>query len=326
MIALGRLGTHEFDIGSDADIVFFTDASANKDDINEWRRVAERFLHIAGSYTSDGLLLPLDTRLRPRGGEGEIVQSASYLLDYFSRDAEGWEAATYLKARPVAGNIALGEKILVELRGILQRRFSSAHGGDSRELARQLIHTRAKLEQERHEGATGFKSCAGGFFDIDYIVAYLKLSRGLVVGQDDLRSTSARDFLRLAGPELQGPSANSVAQIAFLELRGALDGEQASVLRDAANFYRSLDHAIRLVLGRPSAELPEPAQIPRVSALLEKWDVPWSLPRALHQRAVRFASATKPIIRDAVIRRGDGCLERMRYEGCCEGYRHKHCG
>ena len=94
VIALGRLGTHEIDIGSDADIVFFTDASANKDDINEWRRVAERFLHIAGSYTSDGLLLPLDTRLRPRGGEGEIVQSASYLLDYFSRDAEGWEAAT----------------------------------------------------------------------------------------------------------------------------------------------------------------------------------------------------------------------------------------
>ncbi|MFI5127240.1 MAG: hypothetical protein ACHQJX_10480, partial [Candidatus Acidiferrales bacterium] len=191
VIALGRLGTHEFDLGSDADIVFFTDASANKDDINEWRRVAERFLHIAGSYTSDGLLLPLDTRLRPRGGEGEIVQSASYLLDYFSRDAEGWEAATYLKARPVAGNIALGEKILVDLRGILQRRFSGAHGGDSRELAQQLIHTRAKLEQERHEGATGFKSCAGGFFDIDYVIAYSKLSRGLVVGQDDLRSTSA---------------------------------------------------------------------------------------------------------------------------------------
>ncbi|HXT73155.1 MAG TPA: hypothetical protein VN785_04810 [Candidatus Angelobacter sp.] len=279
VIALGRLGSHEFDIGSDADIVFFTDASANKDDINEWRRVAERFLHIAGSYTSDGLLLPLDTRLRPRGGEGEIVQSVSYLLDYFSRDAEGWEAATYLKARPVTGNMALGEKILAELREILRRRFSSAHGGDSRELARQLIHTRAKLEQERHEGASGFKSCSGGFFDIDYIVAYLKLSRGLVGGTESLRSAPMKGIGALpasgqAGPELQGGPANSLAQIAFLESRGALDREQASALRDAAIFYRSLDHAIRLVLGRPSAELPEPAQIPRVSALLEKWGVP----------------------------------------------------
>ncbi len=252
VIALGRLGTHEFDIGSDADIVFFIDAGAKENEIHEWRRIAERFLHIAGSYTSDGLLLPLDTRLRPRGGEGEIVQSASYLLDYFSRDAESWEAATYLKARAVAGNIALGAKIIGELREILRRRFSSTHGGDSRELAKQLIHTRAKLEQERHEGPGGFKSCAGGFFDIDYIVAYLKLSRGLVA---------------------EAP-ANIVAQIAFLESRGALDGEQASVLRDAANFYRSLDHAIRLVLGRPSPELPEPAQMPRVSALLERWKVP----------------------------------------------------
>ncbi|MHB8756097.1 MAG: [protein-PII] uridylyltransferase family protein [Candidatus Acidiferrales bacterium] len=252
VIALGRLGTHEFDIGSDADVVFIADCAAGESEIHQWRRVAEHFLHVAGSYTSDGLLLPLDTRLRPRGGEGEIVQSASYVLDYFSRDAEGWEAATYLKARPVAGNIALGEKILVELRGILQRRYSSAHDGDSRELARQLVHTRAKLEQERHEGASGFKSCAGGFFDIDYIVAYLKLSRGLVA---------------------EAP-ANFMAQIAFLEARGALDSRQAETLRAAAMFYRSLDHAIRLVLGHPSAELPEPAQISRVNALLEKWGVP----------------------------------------------------
>ena len=254
VIALGRLGTHEFDIGSDADVVFFADSAASESAIHQWRRVAERFLHVAGSYTSDGLLLPLDTRLRPRGGEGEIVQSASYVLDYFSRDAEGWEAATYLKARAIAGNIALGEKILAELREILVRRFSSARGGDARGLAQQLIHTRTRLEQERPEGASGFRACAGGFFDIDYIAAYLKLSRGLVGVQP----------------------TNVVAQISFLEANGALDSRQAGTLRAAAMFYRSLDHAIRLVLGHPSAELPEPAQIARVSALLEKWGVPIS--------------------------------------------------
>ncbi|HEV2615698.1 MAG TPA: hypothetical protein VGU63_03700 [Candidatus Acidoferrales bacterium] len=251
VIALGRLGTHEFDLGSDADIVFFTDAGAEENEIGEWRRIAERFLHIAGSYTSDGLLLPLDTRLRPRGGEGEIVHSAAYLLDYFSRDAEGWEAATYLKARAVAGNIGLGDKILAELREILLRRFSAAHGGDFREFAQQLVHTRARLENERREGPSGFKSSAGGFFDIDYIVAYLKLSRGLLAEHP----------------------AHFVEQIAALETTGAIRAAGARVLTDAAIFYRSLDHAIRLVLGHPLAELPEPAQIPRVSALLEKWGV-----------------------------------------------------
>ncbi|MGH9729787.1 MAG: hypothetical protein ACRD4V_14515, partial [Candidatus Acidiferrales bacterium] len=284
VVALGRLGTHEFDLGSDADIVFFTDAGAKENEIGEWRRVAERFLHIAGSYTSDGLLLPLDTRLRPRGGEGEIVQSAAYLLDYFSRDAEGWEAATYLKVRAVAGNIALGEQILADLREILLRRFSSAHGGDPRELARQLVHTRARLENERREGPSGFKSSAGGFFDIDYVVAYLKLSHGLFGKTESLRSggaETARDPSQAQGkPELQeqrlGGPENFVEQIAFLEKSGVLDARQAETLRDAATFYRSLDHAIRVVLGHPLAELPEPAQIPRVSALLERWGVPFA--------------------------------------------------
>ncbi|HKV29110.1 MAG TPA: hypothetical protein VJN90_12640, partial [Candidatus Acidoferrales bacterium] len=278
MIALGRLGTHEFDLGSDADIVFFTDATAKEKEIHEWRRVAERFLHVAGSYTSDGLLLPLDTRLRPRGGEGEIVQSASYLLDYFSRDAQGWEAATYLKARAAAGNIALGEKILAELREILLRRFCLAHGGDSRELARQLVHTRTKLEQERHEGPSGFKSLAGGFFDVDYVVAYLKLAQGLV--------------------HPSGPT-NVMEQIAFLEARGAVNAQHAATLRDAATFYRSLDHAIRLVLGHPLAELPEPAQMERVSALLEKWGV------IIHGSLIESVEETRRLVRtiyDAVVR------------------------
>ena len=276
VIALGRLGTHEFDIGSDADVVFIADSAAGENEIHRWRRVAEHFLHVAGSYTSDGLLLPLDTRLRPRGGEGEIVQSASYLHDYFSRDAEGWEAATYLKARAVAGNIALGEKILAELGGVLRRRFCANDGGNSKELMRQLIHTRTRLEQERPEGASGFKACAGGFFDIDYIVAYLKLSRGLVTGQP----------------------ANVVAQISFLEAKGAPDSRQAETLRTAAIFYRSLDHAIRLVFGHPSAELPEPAQIPRVSALLEKWNVPIRGPL---KEAVKEARESVRAIYNAIV-------------------------
>ncbi|HEV2340273.1 MAG TPA: hypothetical protein VGS15_00575, partial [Candidatus Acidoferrales bacterium] len=167
-------------------------------------------------------------------------------------------------------------------REILRRRFSSTRGGDSRELARQLVHTRAKLEQERHEGASGFKSCAGGFFDIDYVVAYLKLSRGLVA---------------------EAP-ANSLAQVAFLEARGALDSRQAETLRDAAFFYRSLDHAIRLVLGRPSAELPEPAQMARVNELLEKWNIPT---RRSLKETVEMTRESVRAIWDAIIekRRAD---------------------
>lgn len=256
VMAMGRLGTGEFDIGSDADMVFFAaprqGAQGDEEEMQEWRRQAERFIRAAGSYTSEGLLLPVDTRLRPRGGEGEIVQTAAYLLDYFAGEAQAWEAATYLKARPVAGNLALGGKLLTELHDILRRRFCADAGGDARGLARELVHMRERVERERAEGATGFKCAAGGFFDIEYVIANAALSRG----------------------EFAEMPKNVVEQIAAFEANGALSAADGGVLREAAMFYRSLDHAIRLVLGRSSSALPEPAQIPRVNSLLKQWGVP----------------------------------------------------
>jgi glutamate-ammonia-ligase adenylyltransferase len=252
VVALGRLGSHEFDLGSDADLIFLIDARATEDEKAKWRRIAERFLHIAGSYTQEGLLLPIDTRLRPRGGEGEIVQSAAYLLEYFEKEAEGWEAATYLKARAVGGNRELGDKTLLELRDVLERRFSPTRGGDPGALRRQLVHMRKRLEEERPEGPTGFKTSPGGYFDIDYITAFVTLQSGIA-------DSKTPDIL---------------LQLGKLESAGALDTPSAATLKDAALFYRCLDHAIRLVLGRAMNHLPEPAQIPRIMTLLRQGKVP----------------------------------------------------
>ncbi|MGB7226249.1 MAG: hypothetical protein WBD26_00750, partial [Candidatus Acidiferrales bacterium] len=117
---------------------------------------------------------------------------------------------------------------------------------------RQLMHMRERLDRERAEGATGFKCAAGGFFDIEYVIAYTALARG----------------------EFAEMPKNVLEQISALEASGALGVQQARVLQEAAMFYRSLDHAIRLVLGRSSNTLPEPAQIPRVNALMEQWGIP----------------------------------------------------
>jgi [glutamine synthetase] adenylyltransferase / [glutamine synthetase]-adenylyl-L-tyrosine phosphorylase len=278
VMALGRLGAGEFDIGSDADVAFFA-APRDENEMQEWRRLAERFIRAAGSYTSEGLLLPVDTRLRPRGGEGEIVQAAAYLLDYFAGEAQAWEAATYLKARPVAGNLAFGEKLIAELRETLRRRFCAAGGGgaDAQGLARELMHMRERVEKERTEGAPGFKCAPGGFFDIEYVIAYAALSRGVFAEMPK----------------------NVVAQIATLEAAGALDAKSAGVLREAAMFYRSLDHAIRLVLGRSLSALPEPAQIPRVNALMKQWGV--RVAGSLHDMLASTRHAVREIYKATVV-------------------------
>ena len=259
VVALGRLGSGEMDIGSDADLIFVADEHLSSERREPWRRLAERFVHVVSSHTREGLLFPVDTRLRPRGGEGEILQSAVYLRDYFRTEAQGWEAATFLKARPIAGNLALGTETIQQIHAILAERFSSAA-----ELAQQLAHTRERLENEgadtsRMLGTKGeFKKIAGGYYDLEYILAFLFLTRGLPRGL----AVSGHVLRQIAALESAGPEASG------------LSSTHAQSLRAAALLYRSIDHAIRLVTGRPANRLPEPALAERVLRLLERWNLP----------------------------------------------------
>ncbi|MCL4523781.1 MAG: hypothetical protein M1451_07715, partial [Acidobacteria bacterium] len=198
-------------------------------------------------HTQEGLLFPVDTRLRPRGTEGDLLQSAAYLREYFAGDAAGWEAVAFLRARAVAGNVELATAAIRQTQEVIAGRFR-----DAAELARQLAHTRKLLEKAtdaaRPKGE--FKKVAGGYYDIEYMVGFLFLT------------------YRVA------PAAGHVLrQIAALESAGALDTPGARTLREAALLYRSIDHAIRMVTGRAANRLPEPALAGRVARLLKTWQV-----------------------------------------------------
>jgi glutamate-ammonia-ligase adenylyltransferase len=250
-LALGRLGTREMDIGSDADLVFVAHERLTPEEREPWRRLAERFVHVVSSHTREGLLFPVDTRLRPRGAEGEIVPSRAYLRDYFAADAQAWEAITWLKARPVAGNFTLGAAAIAEVHSIARRRFA-----DAAALARQLSEIRERLEKPagaaRAKGE--FKKIPGGYYDIDYLAGFLFLSRGVEAG---------------AGGHI-------VQQIAALESARALDSAGAQTLRAAALLYRSMDHALRLITGHAAHRVPDSVMAGRVARLLEQWGVPLS--------------------------------------------------
>lgn len=251
VLALGRLGTHEFDIGSDADLVFLVDDGVAPEAREQWRRLAERLVHVVGSHTREGILFPVDTRLRPRGGEGEILQTVGGLVEYFGGAAEGWEAATYLKARPVAGNLALGGDAIARLRGALALRFAR-DPASAPTLAEQLVHTRARLEKEGVGAKGDFKKAAGGYYDIEYVVAFLALTSGPL-----------------------GPApAPAVRQIVALEQAGRLDRAAAQDLRRAALLYRAIDHGVRVVTGRPPHLLPESALAARIENLFRQWKLP----------------------------------------------------
>ena len=59
VITLGRLGMREFDLASDADLVFvLPDADAGEQLF--WTRVAERMINAISAYTGDGVIFTVD--------------------------------------------------------------------------------------------------------------------------------------------------------------------------------------------------------------------------------------------------------------------------
>lgn len=257
VLALGRLATSEMDIASDADLVFLADEKLTPDAREPWRRLAERLVHSISSHTREGLLFPVDTRLRPRGQEGDLVQSAAYLRDYLAKEALPWEAVSWLKARPVAGNCAWANVAIARAHDVLRERWAA---GKSSALAADLRQLRARLEKEGTgpQSRTEFKHIAGGFFDIEYILGLLLFQCGV------------------AFP----PSGDTLAQIATLQSASALAAAHAAALSNAAAFFRCLDHAHRLITGRAANRTPEPALAERIARLLAQWG--FALPSSAH--------------------------------------------
>ena len=131
------------DLGSDADLVFvLPDEGAA--DAPFWRDFAARFIEVISNYTSEGRIFSVDTRLRPNGRDGAIVQTESAFKRYFAEHAEAWEALAYMKARTVAGDLEGGRRFLMRLQRIGWERF-----GGQADLAKLLREMRARIEKEQ---------------------------------------------------------------------------------------------------------------------------------------------------------------------------------
>jgi glutamate-ammonia-ligase adenylyltransferase len=243
VIALGRLGMREFDLASDADLTFVL-ADSDACELTFWTRVAERIVQLIGSYTGEGVLFTVDTRLRPNGSAGPLVQTEGSVLDYFIHTAEAWESITYLKARSVAGDTRRAEDFLHHLQQAYGQRYGQS--GNSRLDLREM---RARLEREQGSQKP-LKAGRGGYYDIDFLLLYLRLKNAGIY----------YSYL------------NTPARIEVLETSDKLSRSEAQLLRDAATFYRALDHAMRILTGHSEARLPRSGvQLDYLNAVLPRW-------------------------------------------------------
>jgi len=223
VMALGRLGSGEFDVLSDADVVF---VCAEESDRLLLTRAAEQMVQVLAAYTREGMVFPVDPRLRPRGGEGELLVTPKQLKAYFESEAQAWEVLMYTKLRFVTGSPGLGEECGLLLRALFER-----FAADPTFLG-SVGEMRRKLEMA-DVPEKSVKTSPGGTYDIDFLCGYLLVRHGITH-----KAGSLRDRLwRCAEAGLIGKT-------------------DTAALDHAAELLRTVEHVVRLVVGRPRKWLP----------------------------------------------------------------------
>lgn len=108
---------------------------------------------------------------------------------------------------------------------------------------------RARLEKEQGP-RNPLKAAAGGFYDIDFALMYL----------------------RLRGAGIFYKVLNTPERIDVIESMGHVDREDAEFLREAATFYRAIDHGQRCATGHAEGSLPASrAQLETLANLVRRW-------------------------------------------------------
>ncbi|AEQ50829.1 bifunctional [glutamine synthetase] adenylyltransferase/[glutamine synthetase]-adenylyl-L-tyrosine phosphorylase [Pelagibacterium halotolerans] len=189
IFALGKHGGQELNYSSDIDIVAFYDPMVavlpeDADHNKFYVRIIRRLVSIMQDRTAEGYVFRTDVRLRPDPGSTPVAISFDAALGYYESRGQNWERAAWIKARPCAGDIGVGNQFLKELAPFIWRKhLDFAMIADIQAMKRQ-INIHRKVGEQRVLGHN-VKLGRGGIREIEFFVQTQQLIAG---GRDpDLR-------------------------------------------------------------------------------------------------------------------------------------------
>jgi glutamate-ammonia-ligase adenylyltransferase len=192
-LALGKLGALELNYSSDIDLVLLFDPEAGiyrAEPQPMMARLAHDLVSLLSQRDEHGYVFRVDLRLRPDPAATPPVVALPTALRYYESHGRTWERAAFSKARPIAGDLELGQNFLAAIRPFIWRRhLDFAAIGDIHEMKRKID------ERQETEGLLGrdVKLGPGGIREIEFIAQTLGLVWG---GQDaSLRQPATLDAL-----------------------------------------------------------------------------------------------------------------------------------
>jgi glutamate-ammonia-ligase adenylyltransferase len=182
VVAYGKLGGLELGYGSDLDLVLLhdstgevqrTDGGQPIDNTLFFQRLGQRLVHLLTTHTAAGRLYEVDTRLRPGGNRGLLVQSLQSFTEYEFSEAWTWEHQSLLRARAIVGEeqqcAAFEQARITVLRQAVRRA----------DLKQEVRNMRSRMRDNLSRAKPGefdLKQDAGGVADLEFLVQYWVLS------------------------------------------------------------------------------------------------------------------------------------------------------
>ncbi|TMA96537.1 MAG: bifunctional [glutamate--ammonia ligase]-adenylyl-L-tyrosine phosphorylase/[glutamate--ammonia-ligase] adenylyltransferase, partial [Deltaproteobacteria bacterium] len=240
VLGMGKLGGGELNYSSDVDLLYVYErdgADARGRTHREFfARLAEEVTRALRDVTPEGFCFRVDLRLRPGGGEGPLAVSLGAALSYYEAFGQTWERAAWLKARPVAGDRALGAALLHELLRFVYRRYLDFATIEDLQVMKRRVDASLRDPGAR---ARDVKLGRGGIREVEFVVQAQQLVHG---GKD---------------PRLQERS--TLGALVKLSASGYMGAEQAAALAGAYRFLRDVEHKLQIVHERQTHLVPRDA-------------------------------------------------------------------
>ncbi len=231
VIGMGKCGGRELNYVSDVDVIFVAEPLPGGDEaeaLANATRVASTMMQICAEVA-----WPVDAALRPEGKNGPLVRTLASYEAYYRRWARTWEFQALLKARPVAGDMALGRRFVELASPMVWAAADRDHFVEDVQAMRRRVEDSLPGRVADRELKLG----RGGLRDVEFAVQLLQLVHGRA--DETLRSGSTLDGL------------------AALAAGGYVGREDAAGLAEAYRFLRTAEHRLQLQRLRRTHLLPD---------------------------------------------------------------------
>lgn len=240
VLGMGKLGGRELNFSSDIDLIFAFDENGESDGprplSNEqyFTRLGRKLIRVLDEVTADGFAYRVDMRLRPFGDSGPLVMTANGVESYYEQHGREWERYAFVKARPVAGDLAAGDALLKRLQPFVYRRYLDFGVFESLREMKAAINAEVRRRELRNHVKLG----PGGIREAEFVVQLFQLIRG---GREPaLRKRGFSDALDAA-----------------MEL-ACLDRDDGRALARAYAFLRRLENRLQQAADAQAHEVPDP--------------------------------------------------------------------